>query len=132
MSAPASFPKRERLSSRLLTERLFSGVATSMTVFPLRAVFIELPASAQEPPASVLISVPKRRLRRAVDRNRLKRQVREAYRLNKQLLTAPLEQQGKRLALALIALTNAPCDSHRVAAAVRKLLRRIAERTARP
>lgn len=124
----ASFPKQERLRSRRLTERLFSGPGTSMTVFPLRTVFVELQPGEQTAPVAVLISVPKRRLKHAVDRNRLKRQIREAYRLNKHLLTEVVQQQGKQLALAFIALTNEPCSSHRVEGAVRRLLRRIGEK----
>ena len=52
--------------------------------------------------ASILISVPKKRFKRAVKRNLVKRQVREAYRKNKHLLLDALASRNKRLIIAFI------------------------------
>ena len=68
---PHSLPKSERLCSRKALQRLFTGSRRSVSVFPIRAVF----AGSE-----------KRHFKRAVRRNRVKRQLREAYRLNKQIL----------------------------------------------
>ena len=78
--------------------------------------------------ASVLISVSKKRFKRAVKRNRVKRQVREAYRKNKSLLTDALEAKGKKLAVAFIWLDDELHASSEVEEKVKKLLQLIAER----
>lgn len=85
------------------------------------------------PPASVLIVAPKKRLRHAVDRNRMKRQIREAYRLNKHILWDAIDKRseatGKRftVAVALLCISDTPVESVRVEKAVVKALTRIAE-----
>ena len=75
-----TFKKNERLCSRILMDRLFQGNNRSISAFPLRAVFLPVESSVQEG-VSVLISVPKKRFHDAVDRNRAKRLMREAFRL---------------------------------------------------
>lgn len=77
-----TFPKAEHLCSKKLIEQLFSRQNPSLGVYPLRLTWLAAPARTAAPP-QVLITVPKRAFKRAVDRNRLKRLVREAYRLNK-------------------------------------------------
>lgn len=77
-----TLPKSERLCSRTALQRLFGGERRSISVFPIRAVF----ADSQEPGMRIMVSVSKRHFKRAVKRNRVKRQLREAYRLNKHLL----------------------------------------------
>ncbi|RAU81451.1 ribonuclease P protein component [Pontibacter arcticus] len=76
-----TFPKEERLCSKRFISLLFTK-GSSFNVYPLRFIFF---ASEDVPPGhtQVLISVSKRYFKRATDRNRLKRQMREAYRLNK-------------------------------------------------
>ena len=74
--------KRERMNSKILIEKLFSGGSKSLSAFPLRIVYM-LVEDENLPTASLLISVPKKRFKRAVKRNRVKRQIREAYRKNK-------------------------------------------------
>ena len=85
-----TFPKEEHLCRKKLIEELFGKQGSSFGVYPLRIVWIKAEAPTTAPP-QVLISVSKRTFKRAVDRNRLKRLIREAYRLNKYRL---LEQPG--------------------------------------
>jgi len=124
----AGFPKQERIISKKLIEQLFeNGHSHSLTVFPLRAVYQVVDASGNCP-VQILVSVSKRHFKHAVDRNRIKRQIREAYRLNKQQLqTIPL-QQGQRLAIAFIWITDELMPSKRVTNSVITLLRKINER----
>jgi len=77
-----TFRKEERLCSRKHLDLLFKN-GSSFLLYPFRIsyLFIDEPASV---PAQVVINVPKKRYKRAVDRNLLKRRIREAYRLNKQ------------------------------------------------
>ena len=84
-----TFPKEEHLCRKKLIDELFSGRGSSFGVYPLRLIWLPAEAPTAAPP-QVLISVSKRTFKRAVDRNYLKRLLREAYRLNKyRLLEAP-------------------------------------------
>ena len=96
-----TFKKSERLCSRLLMDRLFQGDNKSVSAYPLRAVF--LPVSTDEQKGvSVLISVPKKRFHDAVDRNRVKRQIREAYRKQKHTFIEKMEEREQGLLIAFI------------------------------
>ena len=119
--------KTERLNSRLLIERLFAGGSKSLPAFPLRIVYMPVENDSL-PTVSLLISVPKKRFKRAVKRNRVKRQVREAYRLHKSLLTRKLEASGQKVVLAFIWLDNELHPSAVVEDKVKKLLQLTAER----
>lgn len=77
----ANFPKIEKLKSKILVEKLFDE-GKSITVFPLRLIFLN--TRFNEPVKTKCgVSVGKRNFKNAVDRNSVKRLVREAYRLNK-------------------------------------------------
>lgn len=94
---------------------------TSFVVYPLRAVYVERqPVSGAE--AAVLISVPKKRFKRAVHRNRIKRLIREAYRLNKHLLLPGLREKEKGLLIGFLYLGNELPDWKTVEAAMVKAL----------
>ena len=79
---------------------MFAGGSRSFSVFPLRVVY--LPVGELDAPVSILVSVSKRYFKRAVKRNRMKRRIREAYRVNKQELLNVLAQKQIRLAVAFI------------------------------
>ncbi|MBF9142378.1 ribonuclease P protein component [Hymenobacter properus] len=98
-----TFPKEEHLCRKKLIEELFGKQSSSFGVYPLRLVYTKTAAPTTAPP-QVLISVSKRSFKRAVDRNRLKRLIREAYRLHKYRL---LEQpNGHQVALLGIIFTG--------------------------
>ena len=78
------FRKIERLSSKKTIQELFDN-GSSFYLFPFKVVYIPCPEQAES--NQVLFSVPKRHFKRAVDRNRIKRQLKEAYRLNKSILS---------------------------------------------
>ena len=124
-----TFSKEERLCSKKLIERLFAGGNRSFPAFPLRVVY--MPLSVDENPAdvSILISVPKKRFKHAVKRNLVKRQVREAYRLNKHILIDSLKAQEspQKMVLAFIWLDNKIHATNEVEYKVKKLLHHIAE-----
>ena len=79
---PHTLGKEERLCSRKAIEDLFSGGHQSVSAYPIRAVFMPREQSG----VRIMVSVSKRYFKRAVKRNRIKRQIREAYRLQKELL----------------------------------------------
>ncbi|WP_046246181.1 ribonuclease P protein component [Hymenobacter terrenus] len=98
-----TFPKEEHLCRKKLIDELFGKQGSSFGIYPLRIVWVATEVPTVEPP-QVLISVSKRTFKRAVDRNRIKRLIREAYRLNKYRL---LEQpNGHRVALLGIIFTG--------------------------
>lgn len=136
---PATLHKEERICSRKLIDAIFSGSKSrSMSAFPLRVVYMPLddpeagdsraeePSDSQParplPKAKMLISVPKKHFKRAVKRNRVKRQVREAYRKNKSLIA------DKAVALAFIWTDGHLCDSAQVEERVVNLLTRVREK----
>lgn len=78
------FRKEERLCSQKLLDELFRN-GSSFLVYPFRIV--HLPVSSTGPlPSQIVIGVAKRKFKHAVDRNLLKRRIREAFRLNKEEL----------------------------------------------
>ncbi len=94
-----SLPQSERINSKKQIDRLFrGGGARAMTASPLRVVYMtgERGEDAREPMAQMMVSVPKRYFKRAVKRNLIKRQVREAYRLNKHIITDRLAYLADR------------------------------------
>lgn len=123
----ATLTKEERIVSKKLMSSLFeSSSSRVVTCFPLRAVYLLVPRNGGCPPVQFLVSVPKKRLRHAVDRNRAKRQVREAYRLNKQQLW-PSIADDQSLAIAFVWMSDKPRHSHRVSQSVSHILHQIAE-----
>lgn len=131
---PFGLPKQERISSRKTIDRLFGGGhSKSMSAFPLRMVYMVEPLDGGSmPQAQMMVSVPKRCFKRAVRRNRAKRQVREAYRHAKpKLLHYMAEQQpGQSVKMAFIWLDANEHDTALVAQRVESLLQRLQERLA--
>lgn len=100
-----SLCKAERLRSKILIEKMFAGGAKSFSVFPLRIVYMYV-EKEQVPSVAILISVPKKRFKKAVDRNRIKRRIREAYRKNKHGLLHSLEGSDKGIIISFICLSG--------------------------
>ena len=104
------FPKAEHLCLQRDIDQLFTAGARSVVCFPLRAIVRTHPHEGKGPQVQVLISVAKRRLRHAVDRNRAKRQIREAYRLNKEILWENLPE-NTAIHLGFVWVADQPQDS---------------------
>lgn len=99
-----TFNKKERLSGTKLIDRLFSK-GKSFVVYPFRIIYVSIPDTGEnEARASVLISVSKKKFKTAVKRNRIKRLMRESYRLNKHPLHLVLNDKNKHIAVAFIYL----------------------------
>jgi ribonuclease P protein component len=82
------FPKAERLSGKKNIEDLYQSGEVIFS-YPYKVVWKKI--SLSDTPAKVVISVPKRSFKKAVDRNKIKRRIREAYRKNKKLLYDNIE-----------------------------------------
>ena len=121
--------KNERISGRTLVEKLFNGGSShAMSAFPLRMVYM-VTERKDDAIAKILISVPKRHFKRAVKRNRVKRQVREAFRNNKSILAnAFAGRENESVAIAFIWLADELYNSNEVEHKVKNLLQRLSER----
>ena len=129
MMAAPTFRKQERIVSGRLIETLFGkGSSQSLAVYPLRAVYMQTEHQEGHAPVQILISVPKKRFKHAVDRNRVQRQVREAYRCDKQLLSDSVVE-GKELLIAFIWLSDRHCPTEEVEKRVVSILQRIAKKS---
>ena len=126
MAAAPTFRKRERMVSNLLIEALFdSGRSRSVSAFPLRAVFRTTERREGSAPVLVLISVPKKRFRHAVDRNRVKRQIRETYRHHKELLWQQIPDD-KMMLVGFVWLSDRHSPTAEVEKRIVSILQRIA------
>jgi ribonuclease P protein component len=86
-----TFKRGERLKSRKVIEQMFKR-GQSFAQYPLRIVWVDMEERRSDFPAQFALSVSKKKFKRAVDRNRIRRLVREAYRLNKHVLYEGLEE----------------------------------------
>ncbi len=100
MKGHFTFSKEERLTGKTNIDQLFNE-GKSFNQFPFR-VFYRPADNPAEPLARLLIAIPKKKVRHAVDRNRLRRLVREAYRLNRTAFITCLDATSVHLHLALI------------------------------
>lgn len=95
-----TFKKEERLSSRKLIEKL-AAEGKSFLIHPFKVIALETKLESAYP-VQVLMTAPKKKFPRAVDRNRIKRLMREAWRKNKHTLYKALSVQNKNLAVMLV------------------------------
>ena len=98
-SSAFSFGKAEKLKSRKLIQQLFAE-GKAVSAYPLRLIFIK--TEIQDIPVKVGVSVSSRNFKKAVDRNRIKRLLREAYRLHKPALLQHAENTNQQLAAFII------------------------------
>ena len=118
--------KTEKLCSRTAVSLLFEQGHSSIA-FPLRAVY-RLHEPGKESPAQFLITIPKKKIRHAVDRVLLRRRTREAYRLwRRSLLYPALLQTGLGADIAFIYLDKEPTDYASIEDRMKQLLTRIAQ-----
>ena len=96
-----TLPKAERISRKLVIDKIFT-TGKSFVVYPIRVVYVTS-TEEQEADAAIMVSVSKKKFKRAVKRNYIKRRVKEAYRLNKHLLN--LAEGVNNISIAFIYLS---------------------------
>ena len=122
--------KEERICSKKQIEQLFGGKSShSVAAFPIRAVFMKTAREEGQQPVKMMVSVSKRHFKRAVKRNRIKRQVREAFRKNKHILTETMSQcLDKGILVAFLWMDNMLIETPEVEKRMCEVMSRIKER----
>lgn len=126
------FRKEERLKSRKLIKNLFQK-ANTIGKFPLLLLWNEIETTIPEkeeaennslPPVQFALSVSKRNFKKAVDRNELRRKVRETYRLNKSVLYEGLKDSNKRYAFMVLYTGKEKMSSKKIDKSMRQIIDR--------
>lgn len=121
-----TFPKAEHLCGEIRIGKLFAG-GKAFIVYPMRVVYATT-EHKDKIPVKVLIGVPKKRFKRAVMRNRLKRLMREAYRLNKIILIEKCKEKNIHLDIAFNYVSNDEIDFASLQSKMQIALQRIADK----
>lgn len=98
---PNSFGKQERLKSRKQIELLFQK-GNSLFVHPVKVSWMLLPVEQKANSIQIGVSVSKRYFKKAADRNRIKRLLRECYRLNKHHFLSAISEKEKSLSVFFV------------------------------
>lgn len=117
-----TFPKSEKLCGQLRIAALYKG-GRRFVAFPMRVSFQEISESTEAP--KVLIWAPKSLFKHAVDRNHMRRLMREAYRLNNQPLLDFCTERKISLHLAFNYLDKEQRSQAEISAAMQKAIRKI-------
>lgn len=116
-----TFKKKERLTGITSVSKLFEKGRTGL-VYPLKFVFLERDTDPDSP-ARAAFSISKRNFKKAVERNLLKRRMREAYRLNKNLFYE--KQNGKSLDIMFIYVANEILSYPAIEKSLKEILNRL-------
>lgn len=129
MTGEYTFPKKERLCSRKLIDHLFLDRSGTKKEWPVKVVYQLVDREgAEDPQVLFMVSVSKRHFKRAVKRNLVKRQVREAYRLHKDILADVMAATpNKKLVVAFIWLQDKIYTSEEVSQAVVSVMTRLSK-----
>ncbi|MDD2961179.1 MAG: ribonuclease P protein component [Muribaculaceae bacterium] len=117
--------KYEKLCSRSAIDKIFKEGYT-IFAYPLRASFIIKDSENGYNDARFLITVPKKKLRHAVDRVQMRRRIREAYRLSRSLILPALDENGKSIEIAFIYLSDSLKSYQSIETKIADLLNNIA------
>lgn len=117
--------KEERLRSKIAFEYIFEH-GSRFSAGVLRFFYAsDLPPHISKVPLAVAVTAPKRNFKKAVDRNLLKRRMREAFRLNKHILLPELKRKDKNLVVLIKYNIRTVEDYHSIEKSMIKGLRRL-------
>jgi ribonuclease P protein component len=129
MAKRFGLPRSERLKSRKEIDRLFAP-GKGFSVFPIRVTYQFLPAGG-EAGLQMGVTASKRYFKKAVDRNRIKRLLREAYRLQKTELAEQVRNSGRKGTLFFIYTDKTIASFDTIKAAMARCLQKLSTITKR-
>lgn len=121
-----TFKREERLKSRKVIGELFKG-GKSFGQYPLRLIWVEQEEKVGDFPVQISVSVPKKKFPKAVQRNHLKRKIREAYRLNKPRLHRKLAGQEKQYAWMVLYVAKEKLPYAEIEKSMQRMMGRFAK-----
>jgi ribonuclease P protein component len=128
MAKPFGFGKKEKLKSRKQIDDLFA-TGKSFAIFPIRVTYKLLPADEQLP-LQVAVTASKKYFKKAVERNRIKRLLREAYRLQKAETIAIFRQKGQQAHVFFMYTDKTIAPFEEVKVTMGKCLKRLQQKVA--
>jgi len=124
---PFSFKKNERITSKILLQSII-GKGTSLFLYPIKCYALFFPVNDGKFDNQIAIAVPKRIFKRAVDRNRVKRIIREAYRLNNKQILLPLTtDETRKVALLFVFIGKEMPDYRLIEKVIVDLLKKVSQ-----
>ena len=120
-----TFPKKEHLCGEIRINKLFVEGSAFMT-YPLRVVY-RISTEKSDVPVIVMVAAPKKRFKRAVKRNRLKRLMRESYRLNKSILIEKCIEKNINIQIAFNYVADLELDFKTIEVKMKTALTRVSE-----
>lgn len=128
MAKTFSYNKAEKLKSRKLLEQLFAQGKTFL-VFPIKVFYLPLANVENEVVVQVGVGTSSRNFKNATNRNRIKRLLRESYRLNKLPLHNFLKEQHKNVVVFFLyidkTLPQQPLLQHKMPLVIEKLIKNL-------
>ncbi|MGV3595928.1 MAG: ribonuclease P protein component [Sediminibacterium sp.] len=122
------YHKKEKLKSRTELQAIFT-TGKSFSVFPIKVFFVEKDSTDTSVPVHAGVGVGSKHFKKAVDRNRIKRLLREAYRLEKQSLHEAIVTQSKTISVFFLYLDKELPDytlvREKMKEGIEKLIKRI-------
>jgi ribonuclease P protein component len=123
-----TFTKEERLCSKKIIGELFSNKEVhQLSEYPILAIWKKTALPTKTYPAQVLFSIPKKKFKKAHDRNRLRRQLRESFRNQKYLFYDILTMKRLQCAIVMVYIAQEKVPYTKIDNACRKILKNIAE-----
>ncbi len=121
-----NFKKKERLCSKKIIDELFIR-GKQFIINPYKIVW-EIRDLNTKVPAQIAVSVPKRNIKKAIQRNLIKRRIKEAYRLNNHLLYKYLEDNNIQIAFMIVYIRNDIIDYKEIESKLILILKRLIDR----
>jgi len=123
-----SFPKKYRINSKLVFEK-FIALDKTVFAYPFKCYYFFSPLENEKEVNDMAIAVPKRNFKKAVDRNRIKRMIREAYRINHhQILDKETIAKKNRISFLFVYIATKAENFSLIEEKIQKIMRKILQK----